>query len=401
MDPLLSSLVAVHLKKLLKEAMLAAFKMKAMHFRASLDTYARNIMNCRDRNSEDVRKMENGPDPPRFVSQYAERSQVKFNYPQEEIHLKLENGHGKRPYDIKIGDVVSHIILHRDFNVHNNYDSDIALLKLGKAAVLTAGVQLVCLPNRFDLSEANLDSGVPGWVAGWGYNGSDELAAVLTEVQLPVISNRECVRDTVHFTGDPGITRTLTSNMFCAGLYAISLQVSHIILHRDFNVHNNYDSDIALLKLGRPAVLTARVQLVCLPNRFDLSEANLDSGVPGWVAGWGHDGSDELAAVLTEVQLPVISNRKCVRDTRNYTGDPGVTRTLTSNMFCAGFSADTPIEDFRTVCPGDSGSPMVFFSNTSQDSHWTMEGIVSHFFQKGACSMRRPGQYGIFTKVNR
>ncbi|CAG0879116.1 unnamed protein product [Darwinula stevensoni] len=176
--------------------------------------------------------------------------------------------------------------------------------------------------------------------------------------------------------------------------------VSRIILHRDFNVYNNYDSDIALLKLTRPAVLTARVQLVCLPNRFDLSEANLDSGVPGWVAGWGHDGSDELAAVLTEVQLPVISNRKCVRDTLNFTGDPGVTRTLTSNMFCAGFSADTPLEDYRTVCQGDSGSPMVFLSNSSRDSHWTVEGIVSHFFQKGTCSMRRPGQYGIFTKVN-
>ncbi|CAG0894508.1 unnamed protein product [Darwinula stevensoni] len=120
--------------------------------------------------------------------------------------------------------------------------------------------------------------------------------------------------------------------------------VSKIILHRDFNVHNNYDSDIALLKLGRPAVLTARVQLVCLPNRFDFSEANLDSGVPGWVAGWGYDGSDELAAVLTEVQLPVVSNRKCVLDTRNFTGDPDITRTLTSNMFCAGFAGDTPIE---------------------------------------------------------
>ncbi|CAG0879118.1 unnamed protein product [Darwinula stevensoni] len=246
MDPSLSSLVAVFLKELLKEATQVAFNKKPMDFPASLDTDAKNIMNFRDQNSGYGRRMENGAAPPRFES-----------------------------------------------------------------------------------------------------------------------------------------------------------QVSHIILHKDFNVYNNYDSDIALLKLTRPAVLTARVQLVCLPNRFDLSEAILDSGVPGWVAGWGHDGSDELAAVLTEVQLPVISNRKCVRDTLHFTGDPGVTRTLTSNMFCAGFSANTSLEDFRTVCPGDSGSPMVFLSNTSRDSHWTMEGIVSHFFQKGSCSMRRPGQYGIFTKVNR
>ncbi|CAG0893637.1 unnamed protein product [Darwinula stevensoni] len=177
--------------------------------------------------------------------------------------------------------------------------------------------------------------------------------------------------------------------------------VSHIVLHKDFNIHNNYDSDIALLKLVEPSVLTARVQLVCLPNRFDFSEANLENGVIGWVAGWGSDGSDILAAVLTDVQLPVITNHKCVRDTIYFTGDRGVTRTLTSNMFCAGVAADTPLEDYRTVCPGDSGSPMVFLSNTSLDSHWTVEGIVSHFFQKGACSMRRPGQYGIFTKVNR
>ena len=63
---------------------------------------------------------------------------------------------------------------------------------------------------------------------------------------------------------------------------AIFSQVSHIILHKDFNI-DNYDSDIALLKLTEPALLTARVQLVCLPTRFDISEENLESGMQGWV----------------------------------------------------------------------------------------------------------------------
>ena len=63
---------------------------------------------------------------------------------------------------------------------------------------------------------------------------------------------------------------------------AASLQVSQIMLHKDFN-YQNYDSDIALLKLTRSAVLTERVQLICLPKRFDISEASLDSGVSGWV----------------------------------------------------------------------------------------------------------------------
>ncbi|CAG0898095.1 unnamed protein product [Darwinula stevensoni] len=144
------------------------------------------------------------------------------------------------------------------------------------------------------------------------------------------------------------------------------------------------------------------------------------------VAGWGYDGSDLLTAVLTEVQLPVISNRLCRRDTALFTGGFSTTRTLTSNMFCAGHSRSTSPQvilqyyitfvkderdienddvryhsDYRTVCPGDSGSPIVFLSNASQDSYWTVEGIVSHFFQKETCSLRRPGQYGVFTRVNR
>ncbi|CAG0893330.1 unnamed protein product [Darwinula stevensoni] len=177
-------------------------------------------------------------------------------------------------------------------------------------------------------------------------------------------------------------------------------QVSHIFHHKDYSIQN-YDSDIALLKLTKPSVLTERVQLICLPTKFDVSDENLQDGMQGWVAGWGYNGSNLLTAVLTEVQLPVISNRLCRRDTTHFTGDFSATRTLTSNMFCAGHSRNTSIEDYRTVCPGDSGSPMVFLSIASQDSYWTVEGIVSHFFQKETCSLRRPGQYGVFTRVNR
>ena len=60
------------------------------------------------------------------------------------------------------------------------------------------------------------------------------------------------------------------------------------------------------------------------------------------MAGWGVNGSDTPASVLMEIQLPVISNRKCVLQTRQDTGDPSITRTLTSNMFCAGHSVKTP-----------------------------------------------------------
>ncbi|CAG0901509.1 unnamed protein product [Darwinula stevensoni] len=177
-------------------------------------------------------------------------------------------------------------------------------------------------------------------------------------------------------------------------------QVSHIIVHRRFSVEN-HDSDIALLKLAAPSALTARVQLVCLPTEFQISDQNLQDEMEGSVAAWSNDIPDSLASTLTEVRLPVISNRLCRRDTTAFTGDHTTTRTLTANMFCAGHSRNTPVEAYQTVCPGDSGSPMVFLSNASQDSHWTVEGIVSHFFQSDTCSTRRPGQYVVFTKVNR
>ncbi|CAG0886944.1 unnamed protein product, partial [Darwinula stevensoni] len=177
-------------------------------------------------------------------------------------------------------------------------------------------------------------------------------------------------------------------------------KASKIILQEDFSLQN-FDSDIAIVKLMEPAVLTKRVQLICLPTLHDLSERNLQNGSRGWVAAWGFNGSDILSHVLTEVEIPVKSNPDCRRDTMDFTHDPSLTRTLTSNMFCAGHDKDTPLEAYQSVCPGDSGSPMVFHTHASLESRWQVEGIVSHFFSREACSMRRPGQYGIFTKVNR
>ncbi|CAG0905421.1 unnamed protein product, partial [Darwinula stevensoni] len=120
-------------------------------------------------------------------------------------------------------------------------------------------------------------------------------------------------------------------------------QVSSIILHEHSNVWN-YDSDIALIRLTKPAILTDRVQIVCLPTGFDLSQQNLENGKQGWVAGWGHDASDILSEELTEVEIPVLSNRKCRNDTIHFTGDPSTTRTLTLNNFCAGYGLETSFE---------------------------------------------------------
>ncbi|CAG0896827.1 unnamed protein product [Darwinula stevensoni] len=113
---------------------------------------------------------------------------------------------------------VSTIIIHQGYNLHN-FDSDIALLRLTEPVEFTKRVQLICLPtNTFiHLSEANLENGNLGMVASWGQNLSDVLSGELTEVEFPVLSNDNCHRDTIHLTGNPDTTRTLSWNSYCAG----------------------------------------------------------------------------------------------------------------------------------------------------------------------------------------
>ncbi|CAG0881159.1 unnamed protein product [Darwinula stevensoni] len=175
-------------------------------------------------------------------------------------------------------------------------------------------------------------------------------------------------------------------------------KVSRVILHSGFNRYN-YDSDIALLKLSHPVELTERVQLICLPTYqfLHFSEANLDNGNRGWVASWGANGSDILSDVLTEIEIPVLSNANCHRETIKRMGK-GATQRLNSQSFCAGHDEEAS-EDFQMVCPGDSGNPMVFYTQALRQ--WQIEGIVSDTLSKGLCSRKRLGEYGIFTRVNR
>jgi hypothetical protein len=60
-------------------------------------------------------------------------------------------------------------------------------------------------------------------------------------------------------------------------------QVVKIVHHPRYSIEN-YDSDIALMKLASAAVLNKRVQLVCIPRRYDLSETNMRAGSAGVVS---------------------------------------------------------------------------------------------------------------------
>ena len=72
---------------------------------------------------------------------------------------------------------------------------------------------------------------------------------------------------------------------------------------------HNYDSDIALLKLSEPSKLTSRVQLACLPERFDLSEVNLQEGKTGWVRHGVYSSTFPLCGTFVATVLREIHDR--------------------------------------------------------------------------------------------
>ncbi|CAG0890863.1 unnamed protein product [Darwinula stevensoni] len=189
------------------------------------------------------------------------------------------------------------------------------------------------------------------------------------------------------------------------------LKVTRIIVHEEYP---DLESDIALMKLHESVNLTARVQLICLPFNDDLSDDFLDDSQyefcgphKGKVAGWGRDASNQATDVLTEVRLTVIPKRECRN--RIHMMTEVLPDSITRKTFCAGERKNTSSfgsedgKEYRTVCEGDSGSPIVFASHNIPKSQWVVEGIVSHIYTKSgqSCSNYEPGQYGVFIRVNK
>ncbi|KAJ8004050.1 hypothetical protein DPEC_G00154770 [Dallia pectoralis] len=154
------------------------------------------------------------------------------------------------------------------------------------------------------------------------------------------------------------------------------IDVAEVIMHKSY-VPETADSDIALLRLQKPIVLTPFAVPVCLPTRF-MAERELWSVNLHTVSGWGRRSENgPTSRVLRRLEVPRIRSQECVEKS-------GV--TLTANMFCAGY-----IEGRQDSCKGDSGGPLVtHYRNTT-----FLLGIVS--WGKGCA---QPGNYGIYTRVS-
>ncbi|XP_036403411.1 coagulation factor IXa isoform X2 [Megalops cyprinoides] len=141
---------------------------------------------------------------------------------------------------------------------------------------------------------------------------------------------------------------------------------------------NQYDHDVALLKLQTPVRFTEFVRPICL-GPPDFTESLLQEGAMATVSGWGRvrfQGAE--SSILQSVRLPFVDRTEC-KDSS--------TDRISHNMFCAGY---TDIQ--KDACQGDSGGPHA----SRYHGTWFLTGIVSWGEE---CA--KEGKYGVYTRVSR
>lgn len=188
--------------------------------------------------------------------------------------------------------------------------------------------------------------------------------------------------------------------------------VELIVLHPDFQPEN-YDNDIAMVKLSWGAGLSDVIRPICLPPIRSQADPLLPEPQSlGVVSGWGISNlnttssspaplvttsdpsalsSDPMALtsdLLQLVKLPVVPQDEC----RASYASRSIGYNITDNMFCAGF-----FEGGRDTCLGDSGGAFVSQSVTKDTRRWAVLGLVSWGGPEDCGSQR---VYGVYTRVS-
>ena len=147
------------------------------------------------------------------------------------------------------------------------------------------------------------------------------------------------------------------------------IEVAAVHSHKGYHTRTK-ENDIALLKLARPAGVTA----VELPDAERLA-AVAPPGTLATVTGWGTRtfGERDFPDRLLEAEVPMVGERDC------RSAYPG---GIEHGMLCAGYP-----EGGRDSCQGDSGGPLVVRDGT----RWMQVGVVSW---GGGCG--DPGKYGVY-----
>uniref|UniRef100_A0A3B4Z288 trypsin n=1 Tax=Stegastes partitus TaxID=144197 RepID=A0A3B4Z288_9TELE len=150
--------------------------------------------------------------------------------------------------------------------------------------------------------------------------------------------------------------------------YEQIFNVSLVIKHHDYS-YWTLDNDIMLIKLERPAIISALVEPISLPDLNSPPPRDFTlCTVSGWGVTWAY--GRRLSPELKSVDVELFSNCWNFYSFR-----------VTRNMICAGSFLGG-----RDSCQGDSGGPLVCNNK--------FEGIVSW-----GVSCAIPYYPGVYTKV--
>ncbi len=183
-----------------------------------------------------------------------------------------------------------------------------------------------------------------------------------------VVTAAHCVDGVTDLSSfDIGVGKTNLSDYTSADRY----DVAEIIVHPDWQLHDGFTSDIALLKLTSPVTLSSNVAVIGLDYDHTAPSANSTAFTSGWGAVQEVPDPrypDNLQGANLTIRTDLVADA-C--------GDWNITEFQAGIMTCA--SADG---GGVSACFGDSGGPLV--TGTGTPKLW---GIVSFGSTCGSASL--------------
>ena len=176
-----------------------------------------------------------------------------------------------------------------------------------------------------------------------------------------ILTSAKCVQNKSNKklrTGDEDLSKTDDDQY--AQTYDFS--VVQALVHPDWKQgENDFDHDLALLKLDTEIEFNENTHAICLPDKSDLDD-DARNGHYSIAAGWGQQGGQDQAK-LDEAAVTIFAKPYC----KNIYSE----LTWTSSIMCAGHDVSLAIDigisllnsnvlqrEIDFTCPGDSGAPL-------------------------------------------
>jgi secreted trypsin-like serine protease len=195
----------------------------------------------------------------------------------------------------------------------------------------------------------------------------------------------------VSTTGTGGVSGIVIGRHKRSSAEGVTIAVERVARHPDYGRPQQFDNDIALLKLVSPAPAGSSKSTLISPDQVELLTEALTAQKKVTVVGWGgiREGGP-LADVLQKVSVPLIPNSVCKQQPRY--------NNVTDNMICAGDIVAGGIDS----CQGDSGGPIYMEVPAPQpttpnreakpSTQWVQIGMTS--WGIGCARPKAPGVYG-------